>query len=212
MPSGKRENFRVILLLDRTQRKLLDRIIDVCNIAMHHAVRQAMHTLETTKLVTPLDEFERLASEFVKDCNPPIFEETKKRIAQIACDVYANMVAGDIETRRRRDYTLICAIPPREVIFSSSGRQVKVPYLGVVNYRRNMFAVTSEGGVHIPQTAHRMILGYLNNEPCLVLMTVEPPKEQAVIGKQKLVKLTTSEIARRRKGAGKAAPPDQEPK
>jgi hypothetical protein len=190
MPSGKRENFKVQLLLDRPQRKLLDRIIEVCNIAMHHAVRHAMQVLETTKLVTPLDEFERLAGEFVKDCNPPVYEETKKQIAQIACDVYASMVAGEIETRRRRDYNLICVVPTKEVIFSSSGREVRVPYLGVVRYRPNKWAISVRDGIHIPQTAHKMVLGYFNQEPSLVLMTTAPPKpDSAIIGKQKLVKL-----------------------
>ncbi len=190
MPKGKRESFKVQLLLDRPQRKLLDRIIEVCNIAMHHTVRHAMQVLETTKLVTPLDEFERLAGEFVRDCNPPIYDETKKQIAQIACDVYASMVAGEIETRRRRDYNLICVVPAKEVIFSSSGRDVRVPYLGVVRYRQNRWAVSTAGGVHIPQTAHKMVLGYFNQEPCLVLMTTEPAKPDAAdLGNQKLVKV-----------------------
>jgi hypothetical protein len=211
MAKGKRENFRVILLLDRQGRKTLDRMLEICRLSMHHAVRHAMHRLETLKLVTPLDDFERAVQEFTKDAN--LFEETQKEIARHACDLYTQLVADQAKHDPRRAHALILAIPLREVIFSSSGRQVKVPYLGVVNYRRNMFAVSSEGGVHVPQVAHKMLLGYHNNEPCLMLMTVEPAKPKSPeIGEQKLVKLTASEIARRRKASGKRGSESQEPK
>lgn len=212
MSKGRRENFRVQLILDRQQRKLLDRVIDVCNFAMHHAIRHAIQRLETLKLVAPLDDFEAVVSEFVQDVNPPLFDETKKEIAKNACDAYTSVVT-DMVQNKRRNRTMMCVVPAKDVLFASSGRIVRVPYLGAVTYRRNMFAVTSEGGIYIPQAAHKMVLGYFLNEPCLVLMTAEPPKPQGtVIGDQKLVKVTASEIAHRRKAKGTGGSPNREPK
>jgi hypothetical protein len=210
MPSGKRENYRVILLLDRTGRKTLDRTLNVCHLAMHHAVRHAMHRLETTKLVTPLGDFEAMVKEFTKDSH--LYEETHKEIAQHACELYSSLVIAKAAHDPRKPHAFICAVPAKEVIFSTSGRQVKVPYLGVVNYRRNMFAVSSEGGILLPQVAHRVVLGYFSNEACIVLQTKVPKPDGVVIGDQKMVQVTASEIARRRKAREKADPENQEPK
>lgn len=211
MPKGKRETFRVALILDRQGRKTLDRVLETCRLSMHHAVRHAMQRLEQLKLVTPLPDFEQVVQEFTKDAN--LYEETHKEIAKHACELYTQLVADQAKHDPRRAHAFICAIPISEVIFSSSGRQVKVPYLGVVNYRRNVFAVTSGGGIYAPQAAHKMLLDYFLNEPCLVLMTAEPPKPQgAVIGEQKLVKVTASEIAHRRRGKGKDDFPNRGPK
>src|SRR5271166_6802099 len=215
MPKGKRENFRVQLMLDRPQRKMLDRVVDVCNFAMHHAVSHALQRLETLKLVTPLQEFETIVRDFTKQNNPAFFDETKKEIAQHACELYTSVVAG-AEYIRRRKHVLICVVPATEVIFSSSGRQVKVPYLGVVNYRRNIFAVSSGGGVFMPTPAHQMALGWVNNEASLVLMTKPPEKPKLQdTSQQKLVRLgprgfTASGIARRKKAEETADPGDPE--
>lgn len=215
MPSGKVESYRIVLKLDRQQRKLLDRLEQACNFALSSALRTALAALETTKLPTPLSEFERLVSDFLKDANPPFFDETKKAVAKRTSEVYASIVAGDISDRKRgRGRALLVVCPAHEVVFSSSGKQVRVPYLGVVNYTGNQKAVPSgEAGVYIPAKAHMVTLGWHNNEPCLMLDVVAPKRfEASDFGNQKLVKLTASEITRRKKVPGTDVPPNPEQK
>ena len=76
-----------------------------------------------------------------------------------------------------------------------------------------MFAVSSNGGVFLPTPAHQVALGWVNNEASLVLMTKAPEKPKLQdISNQKLVKLTTSGKARRKKDSEKNDPESQEQK
>jgi hypothetical protein len=215
MPTGKVEKYRIVLQLDRLQRKLLDRLEKACHHAVSHAVRHGLHRLEDLKLVTPLDEFEKIVEEFLKDANPPFFHETKKEIARRANEVYASIVAGDISDHKGRSRALLIVVPADQVVFSSSGKQVRVPYLGVVGYKGNQKAVPfgANGGIYVPQKAYQATLGYHNQEPCLMLGVLAPKKaETSNFGSQKLVRVTASEIAHRKKAPGTPVPPNPERK
>ena len=129
----------------------------------------------------------------MKDSNPPFFVETVFEIAQRALEVYTGVVAGEIIDRSRRPRTMLLTVPSDQVIFSSSGREVKVPYFGIVKYRGNQKAipVVLNDGVRIAPKAHKVAIGYVASDVCLTLVTVAPPKAEASnFGNQKLVKVT----------------------
>ena len=172
--------------------------------ACSHAVRNAMNSLNSAGLVSSLADFEKTVCEFLKDSSPPIFAETKIEIAKRALEVYTGVVAGEIIERGRRPRTMLLMVPFDQVIFSSSGREVKVPYFGVVKYRGNQKAipVALNQGVRIAPKAYQVAIGYNASDVCLTLHTAAPPKKKlGEFGEQKLVRLSSDELIRRKKTA-----------
>ncbi len=158
--------------------------------AMHHAIRNAVHRFQSTNLTSPDEDFVADISEFLKDSREPVHSTTQREILNHARALYADIIAGAEQTPRR-PHTLICAVPTEDLLFSSSSRSVKIPYLGLVAYKGNQKAipVVMNDGARIPMKFGKALLGYLSNEPCLVLEKEKPKMEQAVFGEQKLVRL-----------------------
>ncbi len=206
MPKGKRELFHVDLFLDRPQRKILDEVLQKASRPVGRMVAEALRQADLGVL-TNLRGFEGLSNTVF--CDQTLNEGTRLELAKLACEKYALMVSGAISSERGRNPTGVCIIAPDQVIFGMTERIVRIPYIGPCKFVYNNKAMTRIGElIALTKTGIRYSLGYWNNRPTLTIDTKAPPVlEPAFVDKdQKLVRVTASELVRRRK-AGEKVPP-----
>lgn len=175
---------------------------------MVQMVREGLRQVDSGVLMT-LRGFEGLANN-PDYCDQTLSEGTRLELAKSACEKYARIVSGSITFKAGgRPNMADLVIAPEEVVFGMTERFVRVPYLGACKFVYNNKAMTRIGElIAITKTGIRYTLGYWNQRPTLTIDTKPPPvlEPEFIDPNQKLVRVTASELIRRRKDAGKAPP------
>lgn len=186
MPSGKRENFAIRLKLDRVQRKALDAFIERARKIVIWAYEEQRGHLEVGAPLTP----EELAAN-AWQLNQDLCPQTCEHACAIGLEKLRAVLGGEISDRKKRSASLF-AVSGSKVMFSVFKKVVGVPHLGVCGFKRNMFILSKVEGTDAKQLSmeiYRTELGYLNNEPCVVVDTVDRTPRRERLPEQKLVRV-----------------------
>lgn len=184
MPSGKREVFTIRLKTDRHQRKALDGFVARANDAANWAFLEQRESL-SAGVPKNLEELVDAAAR-----EHDLHRETLVHACELGLRRLTAVLGGEIGERRRP--TTLFAIPGSSVIFSVFERLLSVPHVGACSFKGNMFALKSMDGTDAKQLAmdaYRVELGYYNNEPVIMVDTVDRTEKPKPAGEQRLVKV-----------------------
>lgn len=184
MPTGRNEFFNIKIKPDRAQRKTLDAFLGRAQEAVAWIFSEQKSAVQAGVPSRPEELVERALAEH------DLHRETLKDACDIALERLKLVLGGDIVERGRRGAQLF-AVDGSEVLFSTMELKVRVPYLGVCSYVRNKKILVLEkgAGAQLSMKAHRVVLGYLNQEPVLQVDTVDRTPKREDFSGQKLVKV-----------------------
>lgn len=211
MPSGKRENFTIRLKLDRLQRKALDGFLERARKVVIWAYQEQKSNLEVGVPLT----LEELASN-AWYASQELCPETCEHACAIGLEKLRAVLGGEISDRKKRSASLF-AVGGSKVVFSVFEQVVGVPHLGACGFKRNRFILERIEGTDAKQLSmdtYRTELGYLNNEPCVVVDTVDRTPKRVELTEQKLVRVVRGPDGRvSRSGDDRApGPPPSRPR
>ncbi len=186
MPSGQRENFTIRLRLDHIQTKALNAFIERAHRVSIWAYEEQKHGLEVGVSLTPEELADRAHAE-----NPELCRETCAHACRIGLARLRAVLGGEIRERKGR-LTRLFAVDGSKIVFSVFEKLVGVPHLGPCGYKQNRFILSKVEGTDAKQLSmetYRAELGYLNNEACVVVDTVDRSPKRTDFSGQKLVKV-----------------------
>lgn len=185
MPSGKRESFAIRLKIDRVQRKALDAFLDRAREVVAWAYDEQRAACEVGAPMR-LEELVEKAKE-----GRDLHRETLEHACTVGLDRLKAVLGGEITARRKRAASMF-AVSSSSVVFSVFEQIVGVPYLGPCGFKRNMFIlsrVDGTGAKQLSMATYRTELGYHNNEPCVMVDTVDRSAPKVSLTEQKLVRV-----------------------
>jgi hypothetical protein len=190
MPKGQRELFKVDLLLDRTQRKVLDVIIDKCTSGIGSLVRESVHLTDTLKTLVDISTFESWINDS-QMCDQSLNHGTRKEMARLACKKYSKVISGEISVRNSRPNAMVCRFLTEDVLFSMTEKVVRVPHLGICRFAYNNKVMLKIEDMIITKTGDYYSVGYWCQRPTLIV-AIKEKKEEILedFTNQKLVKVT----------------------
>lgn len=186
MPSGKRENFTIRLKLGRLQRKALDEFLERARKVITWAYQEQRNNLEVGVPLT-LKELALNAQTMDQGLCP----ETCEHACAIGLERLRAVLGGEIDGRKKRS-AMLFAVRGSKVVFSVFEQVVGVPHLGACGFKQNRFILERVDGHDAKQLSmdtYRTELGYLYNEPCVVVDTVDRTPRREEFTEQKLVKV-----------------------
>ena len=165
MPKGKLEVFKVRLFLERKQRQELDSFLSFCN-----DISDFVFSIQKSAVLEGFPKKPEELTKLVID-SYEISEETASDCTHEAIEFIQNWLGSNARPRKNhRSY----AISPSSVKFSLTEKVVRVPHIGLCKFKPNakcMSTVNGADGVLLTKQPASMLLGYLNNEPNLVIET-----------------------------------------
>lgn len=189
----KGERFVIKLKLDRTQRLAMDEFVDRATRTIWRIYSDQKAAIEAVIPMRPEELVERALLE------SGLHRATVEHACEIALEKLRTHLGGSAEPARRGRKPRLFAVGKEEVDFSVVENIVRIPHVGPCSFRRNKKVqayVEGFGGAQLRTAAHRVEVGYLNNEPVLRVDIVDRSPKREKTRDQKLVR-----VVRGRRGA-----------
>ncbi len=174
MSKGFREQFFVELILDFDQKKkwaaLESQCKDLSSLWKEEIERQIV------VLGTPVAKVFWMEGKSGEELAPDIVEPARSRIREQVYDNFRLDLSEEARKKARRNAQYSVEVSREEVHFSTERMSVRVPYLGLVRYRKNMHVLSSsEGSKWIMENTMSMRLAVKSRYLCLIIDTREDP-------------------------------------
>lgn len=174
MPKGAREQFFVELIPDFDQKKkwsvLEEQANELISLFKEEIERQVV------VLGSPVAKVFWMEAKSGDGLAPDIVEPARSRIREATYDNFRPELPAEERRRRRGRAKFSLEVPPSEVHFSVAGKNVRVPYLGLIRHRHNnKILVGTEVAGWSMANVTSMRLTVRNNYLCLVIDTREDP-------------------------------------
>jgi hypothetical protein len=135
MPKRRPKVYRLKLALDLTKRRELDALCRQLKFALVLAVEKGFRSIDKGMSIHPSMVGADIANNISTYDLDGFHAVTIKGLVEKTTEAYAEAISG--MTKSRMTKKILCELPGDEVIFSTEGKNVRLPYLGLVAYKGN---------------------------------------------------------------------------